>query len=63
MPLARWITRSRRGKASRFSVAASKAGKKDVAKKHLEDLVAQAKEADDTRTAELKEANKLLAEK
>ena len=44
-------------------VAASKAGKKDVAKKHLEDLLAQAKEADDTRTAELKEANKLLAEK
>jgi tetratricopeptide (TPR) repeat protein len=44
-------------------VAASKAGKKDVAKKYLEDLMAQAKEADDTRTAELKEANKLLAEK
>jgi tetratricopeptide (TPR) repeat protein len=44
-------------------VAASKAGKKDVAKKYLENLLAQAKEADDTRTAELKEANKLLAEK
>jgi tetratricopeptide (TPR) repeat protein len=44
-------------------VAASKAGKKDVAKKYLEDLLAQAKEADDSRTAELKEANKLLAEK
>jgi hypothetical protein len=44
-------------------VAASKAGKKDLAKKYLEDLMAQAKEADDTRTAELKEASKLLAEK
>jgi tetratricopeptide (TPR) repeat protein len=43
-------------------VAASKAGKEDVAQKYLKDLMAQAKEADDTRTAELKEANKLLAE-
>jgi hypothetical protein len=44
-------------------IAASKAGKEEVAKKYLKDLLAQAKEADDTRTAELKEANKLLAEK
>jgi tetratricopeptide (TPR) repeat protein len=44
-------------------VAASKAGRKDVAKKYLKDLLAQAKEADDTRTAELKEAEKLLAER
>jgi tetratricopeptide (TPR) repeat protein len=43
-------------------VAASKAGKKDVARKYLKDLLAQAKEADDTRSAELKEANRLLAE-
>jgi hypothetical protein len=30
-------------------VAASKAGKKDVAKKYLENLLAQAKEADDSQ--------------